>query len=233
MMGSKNSAYFGREYTVDEIWANFTHFVKEVAVRGGVKESGIVIGFHPDDPAGSFAVRSASYSFHTGWLQKVGAENRVNSPNVGMCLCAGTWAEGGAAMGIDPEGAIRYFGARKQIYEIHYRNVSAPLPHFAETYPDYGYYDMYKVMKALVDVKYDGIKSAPGSYASDGGRESRCTKGVLDGLHEGDAAEGAGEGRRSLPARSRARESGADSWVMRHGSVFCSRFLGWRKGRGQ
>jgi mannonate dehydratase len=60
-------------------------------------------------------------------------------------------------MGIDPAGAIRYFGSQKQIYEIHYRNVSSPLPHFHETYVDDGYYDMYKVMKALVDVKYDGI----------------------------------------------------------------------------
>jgi mannonate dehydratase len=60
-------------------------------------------------------------------------------------------------MGIDPAGAIRHFGPRKEIYEIHFRNVSSPLPHFHETFVDNGYYDMYKVMKALVNVKYDGI----------------------------------------------------------------------------
>jgi len=43
------------------------------------------------------------------------------------------------------------------IYEIHFRNVSAALPHFQETYVDNGYYDMSKVMKALAAVKYDGI----------------------------------------------------------------------------
>ena len=64
---------------------------------------------------------------------------------------------GRTAMGIDPAGAIRYFGARKQIYEIHFRNVSSPLPHFQETHVDNGYYDVYKAMRALVDVKYDGI----------------------------------------------------------------------------
>src|SRR5260370_24180326 len=37
------------------------------------------------------------------------------------------------------------------------RNVSAPLPHFVETFMDNGYYDMYKIMKALRDVNYDGI----------------------------------------------------------------------------
>lgn len=60
-------------------------------------------------------------------------------------------------MGIDPAGAVRYFGSRKEIYEIHFRNVSSPLPHFHETYMDNGYYDMHLVMKALADVKYDGI----------------------------------------------------------------------------
>ena len=52
---------------------------------------------------------------------------------------------------------IRYFGAQKKIFKIHFRNVSAPLPHFIETFMDDGYYDMYKIMKALRDVEYDGI----------------------------------------------------------------------------
>lgn len=73
------------------------------------------------------------------------------------CRGGAAWAEGGSAMGTDPAGAIRDFGARKQIYEIHFRNVSSPLPRFQETHVDNGYYDMYKAMKALVDIKYDGI----------------------------------------------------------------------------
>ena len=45
----------------------------------------------------------------------------------------------------------------QKIWKIHFRNVSAPLPHFVETFMDNGYYDMYKIMKALRDVNYDGI----------------------------------------------------------------------------
>jgi hypothetical protein len=71
------------------------------------------------------------------------------SPNVGICLCCGTWLEGGKQLtGKDPEEMIRFFGAQK-IWKIHFRNVSAPLPHFVETFMDNGYYDMYKIMKAL------------------------------------------------------------------------------------
>jgi mannonate dehydratase len=51
---------------------------------------------------------------------------------------------------------IRYFG-REKIWKIHFRNVSAPLPHFVETFMDNGYYDMYKIMKALRSVNFDGI----------------------------------------------------------------------------
>jgi mannonate dehydratase len=153
VMGSAKSLFFGREYTPDEIWNNYTHFVSQVAPIA--EEAGVVIGFHPDDPpvASLFGVPRILASFSD--CRK--ALKIANSPNVGMCLCCGTWAEGGAAMGIDPAGAIRYFGRMRQIYEIHFRNVSSALPHFQETHVDNGYYDMYKVMKALVEVNYDGI----------------------------------------------------------------------------
>ena len=153
VMGAANSLIFGREYSRNEIWANYKYFIEQVAPVA--EEAQIAIGFHPDDPPvpSLFGVPRIFSTFDD-------CKNALqigNSPNVGMCLCCGTWAEGGAAMGIDPAGAVRYFGARKQIFEIHFRNVSSSLPLFHETYVDNGYYDMYEIMKALVDVKYDGI----------------------------------------------------------------------------
>ena len=59
--------------------------------------------------------------------------------------------------GADPVQMIQYFGSRKKLFKIHFRNVSAPLPHFTETMIDDGYYDMSKIMKALVAVKFEGI----------------------------------------------------------------------------
>jgi len=153
VMGSAKALYFGREYSAEEIWANYTYFVKQVVPVA--EEAGIVIAFHPDDPPVPSLFGVPRIMANLTDCKK--ALKIANSPNVGICLCCGTWAEGGNAMGIDPAGAIRYFGARKQIYEIHFRNVSSPLPHFQETHVDNGYYDMYKAMKALVDVKYDGI----------------------------------------------------------------------------
>ena len=51
---------------------------------------------------------------------------------------------------------IRDFGGRGKLFEVHFRNVTSPLPHFVETFPDDGYMDMYRVMKTLREVRFDG-----------------------------------------------------------------------------
>jgi mannonate dehydratase len=60
-------------------------------------------------------------------------------------------------MGKDVVETIRYFGARGKVWKIHFRNVSAPLPHFVETFMDNGYMDKDKITKALVENRFDGI----------------------------------------------------------------------------
>jgi mannonate dehydratase len=37
---------------------------------------------------------------------------------------------------------IQDFGSRGKLIEVHFRNVTSPLPHFVETFPDDGYMDM-------------------------------------------------------------------------------------------
>ena len=76
----------------------------------------------------------------------------------------------------DPEEMIRYFGA-KRIWKIHFRNVSAPLPHFVETFMDNGYYDMWKIMKALRDVNFDGIVILDHSPTMVGGNYAQTAYG--------------------------------------------------------
>jgi mannonate dehydratase len=59
-------------------------------------------------------------------------------------------------MGKDVLETIRHFGGQGKIFKVHFRNVDAPLPHFVETFLDNGYMDMYKIMKALREVHFDG-----------------------------------------------------------------------------
>lgn len=165
----------GRVFTPEEIWENYTYFIKQVAPVA--EEAGVRIGIHPDDPPVPVlaGVPRCIFGNFEGYKR---ALEIANSPNVGICLCCGTWLEGGKQLtGKDPEEMIRYFGAKK-IWKIHFRNVSAPLPHFVETFMDNGYYDMYKIMKALRDVNYDGIVILDHSPTMVGGRYAQIAYGV-------------------------------------------------------
>jgi mannonate dehydratase len=145
----------GREFSKDEIWENYTYFIKQVVPVA--EEAGVKIGIHPDDPPVPVlaGIPRCIFSNFEGYKR---AMEIADSPNVGLCLCCGTWLEGGKELtGKDPEEMIRYFGPQKKIFKIHFRNVSAPLPHFVETFMDDGYYDMFKIMKALREVEFDGI----------------------------------------------------------------------------
>ncbi len=143
----------GKEYTVDEMWENFKYFIH--AVTPVAEQNNVRIGIHPDDPpVPKLAGVPRIFSHFDGYKR---ALELANSPNVGLCLCVGSWMEGGNKLGKDPLGMIDYFGKQKKIFKIHFRNVERPLPHFIESFVDNGYTDMYKIMKALKKVNFDGV----------------------------------------------------------------------------
>jgi mannonate dehydratase len=144
----------GREFTEQEIWDNYTYFIK--AVTPVAEETGVRIGIHPDDPPVPVlgGVPRCIFSNIAGYRR---ALEIANSPNVGVCLCCGTWMEGGKLTGMDVLDAIRYFAGQKKLFKIHFRNIDKPLPHFVETFIDNGFMDMYKIMKTLAEVKFNGV----------------------------------------------------------------------------
>jgi mannonate dehydratase len=167
----------GRVFSQQEIWDNYIYFIKKVVPVA--EEAGVRIGIHPDDPPQPMlaGVPRCIFSSFDGYRK---ALEIANSPNVGMCLCVGCWLEGGPLMGKDVVETIKYFGKRKKLFKVHFRNVSAPLPHFTETLIDDGYYDMSKVMQALVDVDFEGIAipdHIPGLGIIPGSEQGRGTPG--------------------------------------------------------
>lgn len=156
----------GRRYTAEEIWDNYAYFIRQVAPVA--EAEGIRIGIHPDDPPVPElgGVPRCIFSSFEGYRK---ALEIADSPNVGMCLCVGCWLEGGRLMGRDVIETIRYFGRRGKIFKVHFRNVSAPLPHFVETFVDDGYMDMYKVMRALHETDFRGAVIADHIPAMAGG----------------------------------------------------------------
>lgn len=141
----------GRDYSADEIWANYTYFMK--AVLPVAAEANVTMALHPDDPPLAKMNGVAKLFVHYDGYKR--AEQIASaSKHWGVRLCVGTWMEGGDRMGKNTLEMIRDFGGRGKLLDIDFRNVSSPLPVFHETFPDEGYTDMYQVMKALRQVKY-------------------------------------------------------------------------------
>ncbi len=144
---------FGRDYSADEIWANYSYFMK--AVLPVAEEAGVKLALHPDDPPVAKMNGVAKLFTHYDGYHRA-EQIAGNSRNWGLTFCVGTWSEGGDRMGKNVFEMIRDFGGRGKILEVHFRNVTGPLPRFVETFPDDGYMDMYQVMKALRQARFSG-----------------------------------------------------------------------------
>jgi mannonate dehydratase len=161
-----------REYTLDELWDNFEYFIK--AILPVCEETGVRLALHPNDPPtdqplGGIPCLITSYERYNRAFEIAG-----DSPYLGMEFCTGCWLEGGDAFG-NMLAAIREFVERGKIFIVHFRNVTAPLPVFTETFLDNGYMDMYQAMRIFVETGYDGtmiLDHTPqfaGDYAQGGG----------------------------------------------------------------
>ncbi len=159
----------GRKFTKEELWENWTYFIRKVVPVA--EETGVRIGVHPDDPPVPElgGVPRCIFGNYDGYVR---ALEIAASKNVGVCLCCGTWMEGGRETGRDVVEAIRGFAKMGKLWKIHFRNVSAPIPGFVETYVDDGYTDMKKVMRALVESGFDGILIADHVPQMVGGRKT-------------------------------------------------------------
>ena len=161
----------GRAYTEKELWDNFAYLMERIIPVA--ESAGVRLALHPNDPP------TDSLGGIPCLIRSAEAYRRAfeiaDSPNLGMEFCTGCWLEGGQAFGNLLEG-IREFHADGRILIVHFRNVSAPLPRFVETFLDNGYMDMREVMRVLVEVGYAGTVTPDhmprfaGKYSAGGGR---------------------------------------------------------------
>ncbi len=146
---------YDKDFSEAELWDNYKYFIKRVLPVA--EDAGVRLQLHPNDPPvkhrGVPRIFSSTKAFQTAM------EISDHSPYSGMLFCTGTFAEmpGPDGKGEDLVEAIHEFGSRGHIYQVHFRNVSSTLPDFHETFPDNGYLNMYKVMKALGEVNFNGI----------------------------------------------------------------------------
>ena len=132
----------------EQMWENFTYFLK--AVIPVAEEAGVKMALHPDDPPVPSLAGVARIFRDVESFKRV--IEMVPSENNGLEFCQGTITE----MGVDVIGAIRYFGERKKIFYVHFRNIKGSAFKFDECFIDEGAVDMLEAMKAYKEVGFDG-----------------------------------------------------------------------------
>ena len=141
---------FGREFTAEEMWANYEYFIK--AVIPVAEEAGVRLALHPDDPPGP-AIGGVARIF-SSFEAFDRASRIVVSPAWGLLFCVGCWSEMGGQENV--LRGIRHFGPRGQIVYVHFRDVQGTGDRFAECFLGEGNVNPTTVLQALQEVGFTG-----------------------------------------------------------------------------
>lgn len=142
----------GRAFTREEIWENYTWFISRVLPEA--ERAGVRLALHPNDPPASTYGGIPSLIYRAEDFRRAFAVAGEH-PALGMEFCTGCWLQGGAGFGSILDD-LRAFIQAGRVRIVHFRNVSAPMPRFTETFLDNGYMDMYRIMRVLLASGYDG-----------------------------------------------------------------------------
>ena len=138
--------------SAEEMWEGITYFLERVVPVA--EECQIHLACHPPDPPLPPGFRGATHVLATveGFKQFVSI---AESDYHGLHFCQGTFSEMLQNPGEEIYDVIRWFGERKKIFNVHFRNIRGARDHFCETYPDEGDVDMLKAMRIYKEVGYD------------------------------------------------------------------------------
>jgi len=136
------------EVSREEVWSRIAYFYERIVPVA--EASRVRLATHPDDPPMDYyrGVHQALNGFD-GFKRFI---ELIPSPYNGLLLCLGCMQEAGENA---PE-VIRYFGQRKKIFYVHFRNVVGTVPKYTEIFPHQGDGDMAANFRALKEVGYEG-----------------------------------------------------------------------------
>ena len=150
----------------DAFWERITYFLERVIPVAA--ENKVRMACHPHDPG----VPPEGYQGVNRVLGTVDGLKKFvtikESAYHGLNFCQGTVSEMLKDPGKEIYDVIRYFGTRKKIFNVHFRNIRGHRDEFVETYPDDGDVDFVKAFMAYKEVGYsyllmpDHVPQAPG-----------------------------------------------------------------------
>ena len=136
----------------DAFWERITYFLERVIPVAN--EYKIRMACHPQDPG----VPPEGYQGVNRVLGTVDGLKKFiaiqESPYHGLNFCQGTVSEDLRDPGVEIFDVIRYFGTRKKIFNVHFRNIRGHRDDFLEVYPDEGDVDFVKALRVYREVGY-------------------------------------------------------------------------------
>jgi mannonate dehydratase len=161
----KNPLTRAGEVNPDMYWERITYFLDRVIPVAN--ENKIRLACHPHDPG----MPPEGYQGVNTVLGTVeGLKKFVSiqeSPYHGLNFCQGTVSEMLNDPGKEIYDVIRYFGSRKKIFNVHFRNIRGHRNDFVEVFPDEGDVNFVKAIQVYKEVGYpyllmpDHVPSAP------------------------------------------------------------------------
>jgi mannonate dehydratase len=136
----------------DMFWERITYFLDRVIPVAN--EYKIRMACHPHDPG----VPPEGYQGVNRVLGTVDGLKKFvtirESPYHGLNFCQGTVSEMLQDPGKQIFDVIRYFGTRKKIFNVHFRNIRGHRDDFIEVYPDEGDIDFVKAIRLYKEIGY-------------------------------------------------------------------------------
>jgi mannonate dehydratase len=146
-------AFPGGPVDADTEWERIDYWLARAVPVA--EEYRIQLACHPQDPGiGDRTYRGVSRVLGTveGFKRFVAMHE---SPYHGLNFCQGTFSEMLENPAVEIYEVIRYFGERKKIFNVHFRNIRGGFLDFVEVFPDEGVVDMFRAMQGYRDVGYE------------------------------------------------------------------------------
>jgi mannonate dehydratase len=142
--------------SAEMMWERITYFLHRVIPVA--EQNKVKMACHPHDPGMPADKGFRGVHRVLGSVDGLKRFVEINaSPYHGLNFCQGTVSEMLTNPALEILDVIRYFGSRKKIFNVHFRNIHGAFLNFQETFPDCGDVDMLAALKAYQEVGYDGL----------------------------------------------------------------------------
>jgi mannonate dehydratase len=160
--------------SAEAAWERITYFLKRVIPVA--EEHKVRMACHPHDPGMPEASGYRGVHRVLGSVAGLKRFIEINpSPYHGLNFCQGTVSEMLQRPGQEIFDVIRYFGTRRKIFNVHFRNIRGRFLNFQETFPDDGDVDFIRAIRVYKEIGYDGMlmpDHVPKIEGDPGGRQA-------------------------------------------------------------